>query len=674
MTLPHSLNTPLHCLFFLFILGNFMRIPAYAQEKAPSPAQRLSATTNDSLRTIAYVKIFHEFEYLNPDSAIVYAKKGVAEFGSKGYLRGEATLLSQLGGIYATQGFADLSDKTAQEALRIFTTLGNKPGIAATHNTIGVTAGRKGDYPTANEHFLTALKIYDDVDDTDGMVSTYIKLGTATIHDNNFNGAMAYYRKGVALMGYTTTSAPARLGNLIYLYNNIGAAYCRFDKFDTALTYLEKALSLSNDTDYSQVRLLTLNNLGLLYNSIHQSPKALEYYNQALALTTREKLPEDKARLLINMSYLVAETDPKKALASLNEALAITYQIGQRVLRSDALIAMIDIYKMQGNYKDAFRLLEQNSELTDSIFNIDKTRTIANMQAVYDLDHANAQLQKLELAQQQHLQRKNASIMIAALLAVVLAIVIFFLLKTRKLNMQLAAQKTDLAKANDIKDKLFSIIGHDLMGSISNIPAGIQLCRNNEIPGEEREILLEMLEKNAAASLETLENLLNWGKAQIKGITLNPATFVINDQLQEELRLVDAPAAAKQLRIQNGIPATLTIYADPDHFKFIMRNLLHNAVKYSHMGGKIVLSADTGYRPGYVVCTITDDGIGITDLQKAQLFDASSISVAGTASEKGNGIGLLLSKEFAHENGGRIWAESIPGKGSVFFCMFKAQK
>lgn len=229
----------------------------------------------------------------------------------------------------------------------------------------------------------------------------------------------------------------------------------------------------------------------------------------------------------------------------------------------------------------------------------------------------------------------------------------------------------DLQKSNTIKDQLFSVIGHDLTGYIGTMPAVLELCRDEKTTSATKDFLLSQLEKNAVASFETLQNLLKWGTAQIQGISLKQVDFNPHAVTEEVLPLVNVSAEPKQITIVNNIPTNTIAHADLNHFRFIIRNLLSNAIKYTRNGGHIEVYSKSSIEDNRMIFAVKDEGVGISDNKKAEIFDSFGISTLGTANEKGTGIGLRLCKEFVVENGGAIWVESVANKGTSFFFSLK---
>jgi signal transduction histidine kinase len=135
--------------------------------------------------------------------------------------------------------------------------------------------------------------------------------------------------------------------------------------------------------------------------------------------------------------------------------------------------------------------------------------------------------------------------------------------------------------------------------------------------------------------------------------------------VDNKIKFLRLAAASKNLTMVNNVPSYITVYADIDHIRFVVRNLLANAVKFSRSNGQIEIGATL--KQGRVECFVKDSGIGIAETKLADVFEPFNRSTPGTASEVGNGIGLMLVKEFVMQNGGSIWVESKKEEGATFF-------
>ena len=674
MLMPLKIQIVLPALFsrlaaIVFASVFLFSVSASAKTGVTDLERSLATAHSDSEQLRIYTDLFVYFEYSNPDSVIYYMKQGLSLFTKHNYKPGIATTLTSLGGIYSLRGMADVAKKAEEDALKIYTEINSPSGIANVNGVLGVIEGKKGNFSEASSHFFTSLRIYETLKDTSGITDTYIKLGAVNENSNNHDKAREYYNRGLDyLKGKPVNDV------VIFLNNNIGVTYLSNKDTKNALKYLQLALDESDDSMYAQIRILPLTNLCDVYASAGDTTKALHYAQQALDIAVREHLPGDKANILMSIAALTQKANPAKAFAELGEALQTAEEIGEKKLQADIMNNIIAIYKEKGDYKAAFTMQEKQRALQDSILSIDKAKAIANLEALHDLDKMHSKVQQLEVSELEQQQKKNIIFIIAAFLTVCLLIVSFFLWKTHKLNAELSAQDIQLKKASSIKNRLISIIAHDLIGSIGFMPLAIGLCKDISVDPEEKNALLTQLELNAIGSFDTLRNMLDWGKSQIMGIALAQTDIHVAELSSDVLKLINIAASYKQLTITNNISPDLTVFADPDHFKFILRNLLSNAVKFSLVHGSIDINAHRSDDGRYVIFSVSDNGIGMNGEIAARIFDYNGSTMKGTANEKGNGIGLGLCKEFVTENGGEIWVESEENKRSVFYFSLKANQ
>ena len=216
------------------------------------------------------------------------------------------------------------------------------------------------------------------------------------------------------------------------------------------------------------------------------------------------------------------------------------------------------------------------------------------------------------------------------------------------------------------RDRLFSIIAHDLRGPIGNLIPMIEMVAGDYAKDEAmRAELLSDMRKAAINTFDLLENLLNWARFQSNAIDVKPSNFNLAEVIHDIVELYSSSANLKSIRIDKKLDNTLTVHADIDSLKLVVRNLLYNSIKFTPRNGVITLSA---YSQGTdVFVEIADNGVGMTPEVVANLFKTDfSHSTYGTNYEKGSGLGLMLCKEFVEKNGGTIHVESKLGEGSRF--------
>lgn len=234
-------------------------------------------------------------------------------------------------------------------------------------------------------------------------------------------------------------------------------------------------------------------------------------------------------------------------------------------------------------------------------------------------------------------------------------------------NEQIKIQKEELEKLNASKDKLFSIIAHDLKSPFNAILGLSELLANNLSEYTKAEIvdLANGINQSGQNVYKLLENLLEWAMTQTGSTTFKPEPLLLNTIVNEVIGLTSGSSLAKDLQIINETSERIYVNADRNMLLTILRNLVTNAIKYSHKSDTIKIKAVDNEDEVHV--SIVDNGIGIEGDKIEKLFKIKEkISMPGTANEKGTGLGLILCKEFIERHDGKIWVESKYGEGCKF--------
>ncbi len=217
------------------------------------------------------------------------------------------------------------------------------------------------------------------------------------------------------------------------------------------------------------------------------------------------------------------------------------------------------------------------------------------------------------------------------------------------------------------KDKLFSVIAHDLRSPFNSIIGFSELLIENsdDILLEDSEQYIKIINSAAKNTLILLDNLLNWAKSQTGQLRFNPEKILLSEVVQEIITLSKTIAKSKNITLEYAGTDNLEIFVDVNMLNTVLRNLISNAIKFTNVGGHIKVSAEL--KQDQVEITISDNGIGINKEKCTELFFiTSNTTTLGTADENGSGLGLVLCKEFIQKNNGDIWVESEENKGSNF--------
>lgn len=226
-------------------------------------------------------------------------------------------------------------------------------------------------------------------------------------------------------------------------------------------------------------------------------------------------------------------------------------------------------------------------------------------------------------------------------------------------------QAIELEKANQLKDRIFSIIAHDLRGPLVNLSEVLKMVSYNQISNEEFKELSPVLSKDIIYTTDLLENILHWSRSQLQGFGVKKEFFNVRTIILNEINYHMPSASLKKVKILHDVFPNEVAYADLLMFQIVIRNLLNNAIKFCHEGCEILITA-AYQNDGMLKVCIKDNGIGISKATLDKLFKEENISSRGTKNEKGTGLGLMICKDFMIRNGGDINVTSELNLGTTF--------
>jgi len=245
----------------------------------------------------------------------------------------------------------------------------------------------------------------------------------------------------------------------------------------------------------------------------------------------------------------------------------------------------------------------------------------------------------------------------------------------RKMDEALIQKRNmELSELNNTKDRMFSIIAHDLKGPIGNLQQLLEIINYDIDKGNTASVqeLLGILKGTARTAFELLDNLLAWARSQLNAISIDPQTFDLSTTISDAVNLLNGNLMQKDICLTKNYQGEFKVFADKAMIETVMRNLLSNAIKFTPAKGEITIALET--KGIDTILTIKDSGIGIEESRAEKIFDfAKTQSTRGTDGEKGTGLGLILSREFISKNNGKIWFESTVNVGSTFYISLPSE-
>lgn len=237
-------------------------------------------------------------------------------------------------------------------------------------------------------------------------------------------------------------------------------------------------------------------------------------------------------------------------------------------------------------------------------------------------------------------------------------------IEIQKQTNQLQLQAEELDQLNSLKNKLFSVISHDLKAPMYALRNLFDNMHSQDMPAQEIKELIPEVKKDLNYTVSLMENLLQWAKSQMQSHTVKAQLINITDIIDEVMHLLHLQAEAKNIKITKHATGAVYAWADYDMINLVIRNLVSNSIKFTPPGGTISIGASEMDEFAEIYVQDNGKGMSAADLKKINAYEFFTTN--GTAQEQGTGLGLMLCKEFLTKNDGHLRIESTPGKGSTF--------
>ncbi len=545
-------------------------------------------------------------------------------------------------------------------------------GVGDCYTNMGNNLMAVGDYNGALKSMLKSLSIRKQINDSDGMANSYSNMGNLYYYMRNFKKSEDAYWKSFRIR--QKISSNYELANL---YINIGGLCYEKNKFDSAYYYFSQALKIGKSNNDNQVVIIALNNISEMAMAQHKYKEALNSINEAEKYVDQNIDNEDK--IVFNSRkalYYEAVKDYKNATNYGEVAFNTSLKIGaRRMIVSNAEI-LAGILEKNEKYASALTYFKLAKQYEDSIYNEENITKFNDFEYRYKLQNKEQEILKLEASKKIE-EEKNRLLQFgfAFLLAVIggISLITYSIntnrRKEKKINDLTFKQNEILEQHSKFKDKLFSIIAHDLRSPVASIQSMFQLLDNNLITQEQFMVLKNNLSSQVDSLNLLLDNILIWAKNQMKsGLQTNKTSVSLNKLIVQNKQLFNEIATKKEVKIETNANEEIDIIADKDQIDLAIRNLLSNAIKFTNKNGLVTISA---YQTeDAVTLKIKDTGIGMDKQTIEKIYADNVTSQKGTNGELGTGLGLSLTKEFIENNNGTCTMESTPNIGTEITITF----
>ncbi|WKN45838.1 ATP-binding protein [Tunicatimonas pelagia] len=571
--------------------------------------------------------------------------------------------------------------------------------LAKMLNLAGVAYDFQGQYAEALQSYYESLSIWESLENENGQGIAYINIGNVYAYQKEFYKAIDYYEKSLEL-----SLANRDTVNIVYLYSNIGLIWRKnLDSLELAMDYYQQSLDWAKQHQDEHIRATPLYGITHVQIKRGQLDEALSNAQYILDIAQRQQNTNAKLhawQLLAHVRW--ARKERKAAIRAATQAynLAVASQALMEINTSGKLLA--DYYFELKDFKKAYDYQAIQMTYQDSVYSIEKSKIISNLERTRDntrikmLEKDNA-LKKAQISEREAVIERQMVYSITASVAVLLLLGGLLLLyrtnkqrnkvstqlstqkeqiarsneqltqmnnRLRQQQQQLQEQNQDLVRLNSLKNKLLSIISHDFRSPLSSLQGVIAMLNSHALSAEEIEQVFESLSSKVENTTNMLDNLLKWTRNQMHGIRVEPEYITLSTLVEEVVSSQLILAEKKEVTLYCNIASDLSVYADPEMVRLIVRNLVSNAIKFTFKNDSITIGAFQDNNE--VTVSVVDTGIGMSSEDINRLFQLKEHTTYGTDNEKGTGLGLILCQEFVEVNGGRIWVESEQGIGSMF--------
>jgi two-component system sensor histidine kinase/response regulator len=549
-------------------------------------------------------------------------------------------------------------------------------------NSIGLIEIKRGNYAEGLKNSLSAIAIFEEQDLKSELSSAYNNLAEAYFKTNQIDKAIAFNIKALGIRKSINDSKGTKLST-----KNIADLYSMRKEHRKAIEYYEKVLALLNPESDQDLRGEILPKLGSEYLRFNEYERASTYLVEGLKYNRKQKNNEGILRALNAIGYLnLRKRKLKLAELQLNEANAIAEKIDNKTELLENYKLHVALDSTRGYFQNAFFWQNKYHDLKEILAKVNQPVFPTDVKPL-DLSLTNISMSDdsktaIPLTKTSVFNTPLVLYGTIAVLAIFITLLLMSWLKIKTYKDTIIAQNDNLAdekernetileqthhleEVNQVKDKLFSIVSHDLKDSISSIKAFLDLLKEDSISKEEFNELIPELSENANNASALLFNLLNWSKSQMQNLEPSPELFNMQEIFHNKMALVEQKVEDKRIVIIDESQRDF-VYADKSMVEIVIQNLITNAVKFSRTGDVITVS--NLVVNGKALICIEDTGVGISRENIDKLFNANkNFTTVGTKNEKGTGLGLTIAKDLVELNNGRIWVESTQNVGSKFY-------
>jgi signal transduction histidine kinase len=664
-------------------------------------------------------KLSQQYFSTNADSAYFYGKKSIELSKKINYQAGLAGGLLQTGTVNYFKGRSADAKSDLFNAITIYKKLNDYKGLSACYISLARMYNLLAEYPLAIKCLDSAKAANFKIGYKHGLADTYKNYGIVYYSEGNLPEALDYYYRGLNLavnnhyqglssdlyndIGVVLQTMEVYPNALKYFYKalsivpkgtdlqivgtieeNVGEVLLAQNKYDEAIIQLLKSLAIAKKQDDKDGLGSVYTDLGLCYAHKNQFNLAISYLDTSLKVATDYKFVYNQAYACIGLATVYnMRRDYVNAYkyAMLGQGYAVT--LGNLAKRADAALQLNKTLAGLGKFKEAYAMLNNYLELKSELKDNESLQKLSSMSHDLDFRLLTQQQQERDLLYQQKLrgQRLMNIIFFVVMMSMIVIAYVYYKQKRKqqKINVLLEEKnhKIELQKAsideqanklndlNTLKDRLISILAHDLRSPLNTLRGLFDLLQDETITHQEMIEMIPNVLKKLEYTSDFLDTLLSWISSQMENFDNSLKSFYVKDIISYEIENYQEQAALKGIKLTYSVSADLLAAADPNSIRIVVRNLITNAIKFSGHNDTIAVHADQSDDYNITI-KVRDTGMGIEPMKLKKLFKSRVDSGIGTKNESGTGLGLMFCKDLVEKCNGKIWVTSQQGSGTEF--------
>ncbi|GBF20634.1 MULTISPECIES: tetratricopeptide repeat-containing sensor histidine kinase [Arenibacter] len=658
---------------FLFSCGiNSAQEPSVGElsQKIATLRSQKKQVNKDTIYIGLLMDLGAKLRFLNPDSLLLLSSEAQKLSSNIDYKKGVSESLFNLGTYYSDIGEHSKAIDNYEMALVNAKKDNNHDLSLRIGNELANENVYIGNYSTALLGYLENIKLAQAYGNRKMESILYENVADLYATQKDYDQALYFYEK--------VEKINSKIGNDInsaQTMSNVASIYAETEDFQNALFKINRSIKIFEQGEVWDWLAYAYEVKGKVYLKQKQFTRALYWYDKSAEL--HENLQDDRGIIDLYNGMAEANFGLEKDSISQNYAM-MAYEISSTIKSMEGVKkcsnTLYKVYKNQEDYASALKYHEIFRQISDTLSRDENKMSMTMLKT--EISHKNQQ-EALVLKNEKALAKQRLYIYIAILFVIIMGAIAFLVVRgqkiLKKLNRELEVQKEDLElreselwETNNTKNKLFSIIAHDLRGPIGALEGLLKLLNSGDIKESEFKEFIPKLKNDVNSISFTLNNLLTWGQSQMREATTDPTNVDLNALVENNINLLSELAFTKMITMDNLIVNKAIIWSDENQMDIVIRNLLSNALKFTPNNGHITI----GYvdRPDYLEVFVKDNGIGMDEYVQEQILSKNTnITTYGTNNEKGTGLGLSLCSEMVIKNGGTLWVKSEINEGSTFY-------